>query len=321
MRVLMLATGPFAVPTFRGLLDSRHEVAGLITSPPRVHRGRPAPPPSEIRAIARQHDLPVFDPDDINSPEAIVRLCEFQADLLVVCDYGQILSPAALAAARLGGINLHASLLPKYRGAAPINWAILNGERVSGATVIQMSPRLDAGACILQRAVPIGAEETAVELETRLALLGAGMVLEAIDLLESGGARPIPQNPALATRAPRLKKSDGSIDWSRPAQAIKNHVRAMEPWPKSYTYLPRLNNEPLRLILGPVDVLDADAPPQAAPGEILEAVGGRLLVAAGRGIVAIRAVQPAGKRMMSVEEFLRGHALRPGERFAAAERE
>jgi methionyl-tRNA formyltransferase len=314
----MLGTGPFAAPTFRGLLSSRHETAALITSPPRLHRGRPAPPPSDLRAIALRSGLPVFDPEDINAPAAVSQLAGLNADLLVVCDYGQILSPAALAAARLGGINLHGSLLPKYRGAAPINWAIFNGETETGATVIQMSPRLDAGACILQGRTPIGADETAAELEVRLAALGANLVLEAIELLQSGRARPVPQDPAAATKAPRLKKSDGAIDWSRPAAAIKNQVRAMEPWPKSYTHLPRPGGAPLRLILGPVDALDAEAPADAAPGTFLGAADGRLLVAAGRGVAAIRAVQPAGKRMMSAEEFLRGHALRPGERFTSS---
>jgi methionyl-tRNA formyltransferase len=165
----------------------------------------------------------------------------------VVCDYGQILAPATLATARRGGVNLHGSLLPKYRGAAPINWAIYHGETESGVTVIHITPQIDAGPCIAQARTAIGPDETAAELEVRLAELGAGLMCEAIDLLEEGRQQALPQDAALAGKAPRLKKSDGLIDWRRPAAAIKNHVRAMEPWPKTYTFWHRCDGPPLRL--------------------------------------------------------------------------
>jgi methionyl-tRNA formyltransferase len=320
MRLLMLGTGPFAVPTFRALYDTRHEIVGLVTAPPRTHRGRPVAPISSIRDIARQHDTPIFDPENINNVEAVARLTGFAADLLVACDYGQILSSAALAAARQGGVNLHAALLPKYRGAAPINWAIYHGDAETGATVIHMTPQLDAGPCIAQVRVSIGPEETAAELEIRLADVGARLVCEAIDLLETGRAQPLPQDQALACKAPRLKKTDGLIDWTRPAAAIKNHIRAWEPWPKTYTFWHRPGGDAVRLILGPVSVVELQTA-DISPGTVLEASGDRLVVAAGANAVLFHSIQPAGKRPMTVDEFLRGHSVKPGERFGAEEAE
>jgi methionyl-tRNA formyltransferase len=316
MRIIMIGTGPFAVPTFRAVAGSRHEVVSLVTMPQRFGRDRRTPMPCPMRKVAEELKVAVFDPEDINTPESVARLREEAADLLVVCDYGQILSSEALGAARHGGINLHGSLLPKYRGAAPVNWAIYHGEAISGVTVIHMTPAVDAGPCIAQASTPIGPDETAVELEARLCQLGASVVLQAIDAIEAGTAKALPQDAAQASRAPRLKKTDGLVDWARPAAAIKNHVRAMEPWPKTYTFWLREGEEPLRLILGPVDALETPSR-TAAPGTILEAAGDRLVIAAGSGAVVARSLQPAGRRMLSVEEFLRGYPVRAGERFGA----
>jgi methionyl-tRNA formyltransferase len=315
MRLIMMGTGPFAVPTFQGLFETQHPVAVLVTAPVRTHRGKEVVPISAMRDIAHEHRTAIFDPENVNAPEAQAQLASYDSDLLVVCDYGQILAPATLAAARLGGINLHASLLPKYRGAAPINWAIYHGETESGVTVIHMTPRVDAGPCIAQAAVPIGPDETAAELESRLAEAGAWLIRRTIDSLAAGHLQALPQDPALASKAPRLNKTDGLIDWTRPAAAIRNQIRALEPWPKTYTFWHRPDGPPLRLIFGPVDVVEV--PPGQQPGTVAEADGARLVIAAGQGGVAPRAVQPAGKRMMPVEEFLRGHRVRPGERFGS----
>ena len=172
MRLVMMGTGPFAVPTFRALLASPHEMLGLVTRPDKPAHRREKSPANPMREVALQHRLKVFEPESINSPEAQAWLGELAADLFVVCDYGQILSRDILSLARLGGINLHASLLPKYRGAAPINWAIYHGETETGVTVIHMTPQLDAGPCLVQHRTPIGPDETAPDLETRLAELG-----------------------------------------------------------------------------------------------------------------------------------------------------
>jgi methionyl-tRNA formyltransferase len=313
MRLAMMGTGPFAVPAFRRLFETRHDMAALVTAPLRSARGKQIAPISDIRDIAHEHQTPILDPEDINAPQAQTQLAELAADLFVVCDYGQILSAGSLAAARLGGINLHASLLPKYRGAAPINWAIYHGETETGVTVIHMTPRVDAGPCVAQARTDIGPDETAVELEVRLAEMGAWLVRRAIDNIEAGRIEALPQDPAQASKAPRLKKSDGEVDWRRSAAAIRNQVRALEPWPKTYTFWHRSDGPPVRLILGPVDVVAVVG--EHLPGTALAAEGCRLAIATSDGAVAPRGVQPSGKRMLPIGEFLRGYRVRPGDRF------
>ena len=327
MRLIMMGTGPFAVPVFQQLYEARHDVVLLVSKPLRTVHGKELPPVSAIRDIAHEHATPIYDPESINALEAQNRLRIAGADLLVVCDYGQILAPETLATARLGGINLHGSLLPKYRGAAPINWALYHGETETGVTVIHMTPQVDAGPCIAQAAIPIGPDETAVEVEVRLAEVGSWLVRRAIDAVAEGRLEAIPQNAALASKAPRLKKTDGAIDWRRPAICLKNQVRAMEPWPRTYTFWHRARGAPLRMILGALDVVDSEsssqssrhAPSAVRPGTVLEACGDRLAIAAGQGAVAPRTIQLAGKRPMAVAELLRGHPIQPGERFGPEE--
>ncbi len=316
MRLIMIGTGPFGVPTFEELYRTHHSVVCLVTAP-LIRRGKPVPP-SPLREIALAHGTPIFDPEDINTPSSREFLASQDADLLVVCDYGQILAPETLATARLGGINLHASLLPKYRGAAPINWAIYHGEKTTGVSVIHMTPQVDAGPIIAQGEIEILPDETAPQLEQRLAKLGAWFVRRALDNLEAGLLEALPQDPRLASRAPRLKKSDGLVDWSRPGEAIRNQVRAMEPWPKTFTYWHRPGKPPLQIILGPVSTT-SEIPPDAPPGTVVKADKSGIVVAAGQGGVVITQLQPAGKRMMSADEFLRGYRLRPGDRFGPPE--
>jgi methionyl-tRNA formyltransferase len=310
-----MGTGPFAAPTFRELYRTHHDIVALVTSPLHLRPGHEPPPISIVRDIAHQQTTPIFDPEDINNQESQLQLSKYNADLMVVCDYGRILASSTLAASQLGGINLHASLLPKYRGAAPINWAIYNGETKTGVTVIHMTPKVDAGPCIAQAETDIGPEETAVELEKRLSELGAWLVLRTIDAIKAGNLEALAQDPALASKAPRLKKSDGLIDWTRPAAAIKNQIRALEPWPKTYTFWRRQKGPPIRLIFGSVAVEDHAG--GSIPGTVLEAAEGRLVIAAGTGAVAPKSIQPVGKRLMSIEDFLRGHRVQPGDRFAA----
>ena len=316
-----MGTGPFAEPMFRLMFAAHHAVVALVTSPirPRHGKAKTKPPINGIRDIAHQHDIEIFDPQDINSQASQARLADYRADLMIVCDYGQILSAETLATARMGGINLHGSLLPKYRGAAPINWAIYNGETQTGTTVIHMTPRVDAGPCIAQATTPIEPEENAVEVETRLCEIGGWLIRRTVDALESGELEPLAQDPALASKAPRLKKSDGAIDWSRASLEIKNHIRAMEPWPKCFTFWHhsgrhRPKDQPVRLIVGAVSVFDG-IESDAAAGEVLQSSGGRLVVKTGNGAVALKRVQPAGKRAMNIDEFLRGYHVAVGERF------
>ena len=313
MRLIIMGTGPFAVPTLEALLDSSHDVLALVTRP-----GRPNAPAGPMHDAALAASLPVLQPQDVNTPQPQRDLASFQADLLVVCDYGQILSSETLRCAAKGGINLHGSLLPKYRGAAPINWAIYHGERETGVTVIHMTPRLDAGPCLVNRATAIGGEETAEELEPRLAELGATAVLEAIAMLESwNGAEPIGvvQDNRDATRAPRLKKTDGRMDWSRPARDLVNQVRAFKPWPGTYTNWLRREGAPLRLIIDRASVAaDGDAGAvERLPGRVVRADDDAFCVATGQGLLKITSLQPAGKRCLPAEEFLRGYRIEVGE--------
>lgn len=324
MRILMMGTGPFAVPTFRWLLDSPHDVPALVTRPAPAKRPRRRTPENPMLREAQARDLPVLSPESINSPEAHEMLHPLAADLFVVCDYGQILSADTLSITPRGGINLHGSLLPKYRGAAPVNWAIYNGETETGVTVIHMTPRLDSGPMIAQRKTEIGPSETAVELERRLAQLGVEAVREAIDKLAAaapGESLGDPQDKSQATKAPRLTKDDGLVDWSRPAHAIFNQVRALKPWPGTFSYLLRDDEPPARLILDGVTVVEAEAPPEAAAGEVVHVDKDKLLVATGAGLLSLERVQPAGKRVMTIDQWLRGHVVEAGDRFGDAQGE
>lgn len=313
MRLIVLGTGPFAVPMLRKLHASPHEVVRVVTRPPRGRRAE-APP---MEQAAKELGVPVWQPDTINSEDSRLRLSADAPDLLVVCDYGEILKPPVLGVAQFGGINLHGSLLPKYRGAAPVQWAVLNGDAETGNTVIQMTPGLDAGPILGVDRIAIDPDETSGELEARLAERGGDLVLTVIDALAAGTATPIPQDKTQASKAPRLVKEHGLIDWSRPALAIKNQVRALDPWPRAYTHWQRESAEPLRLIIHRAQLADAEL----KQGEVAVATGGailetapRLLIATGAGALEILSLQPAGKRIMSASELLRGYPLAIGQR-------
>lgn len=322
MRLVMMGTGPFAAPTFEQLYHAGHDVAALVTRPARNVRDRYKAAESLLPPIAARHGTPVIAPEDVNSAEAREQLAAWQADLLVVCDYGQILSNETLATARLGGINLHGSLLPKYRGAAPIHWAIYHGDTETGVTVIHMTPKLDAGPCIGQTRTPIGGDETTADVEARLSQLGAPLVLRCIEQLAAGQAVSIPQDQSLATKARRLRKEDGEIDWTRSAKAIHNQIRAFSPWPRSTTWYFRREGEPLRVMIDAADEVRASHEAGAAgastsvePGTIVAATGETLHVQTGEGVLAIRRIQPVGKKQISGGEFLRGYRVQVGDQF------
>ncbi|MGB1928434.1 MAG: methionyl-tRNA formyltransferase [Mariniblastus sp.] len=320
MRLIMFGTGPFAVPTFEALIQSPHEVAALFTRPIADSGKRRKTAENPTRDVAESAGLSVFDPMNVNDPDSVEQLLKFEADLFVVCDYGQILSRECLAVSKLGGINLHGSLLPKYRGAAPINWAIFNGDAVTGITIIHMTSKLDGGPCLIKADTEIGSQETAEQIEPRLAQLGVKPVLEAIDVLGNwDGKSPIGQiqDPALATRAPRLKKSDGQINWSRSATELVNQIRAFQPWPGTFT---NWHNEglkqPLRLIIHRATALPKPSESSGkSPGSVLVSDGNTLIIQTGAGQLSIDTVQPAGKRVMPIGDFLRGRAPAIGDLF------
>ncbi len=324
-RLVVMGTGPFAVPMFEALRRSPHEIVAVVTRPDHAPPGR-RPPRNPMREAATAAGLPILAPERVNEPASVGAIAALAPDLFVVCDYGQILSADLLAVPPLGGINLHGSLLPRHRGAAPIQWAILEGDAITGVSVIHMTAALDAGNVIVARPVAIGRRETAAELEPRLAEVGAEAVIEAVDRLQAAvrngtpfTAIGIPQDPARATRAPRLAKGDGTIDWSHPAARIECRRRALEPWPRVTTVFTRGDGQPQRLVLEDVEAVSTDAlPPESAtaiPGTVLSAAADRIVVACGDGTaLAILRLVPEGRRSMSAAEFLCGSPLRAGMR-------
>jgi methionyl-tRNA formyltransferase len=324
MRLVMMGTGTFAEPTFEALLQSSHEVVGLVTQPDRPageKRGSTRQVGRGMKEIAQDHGIPLYQPESINTPEGVDKLKSWRADLLVVAAYGQILSKDVLATTPHGGINVHASLLPKYRGAAPVAWAIYHGETATGVTIIRMSVRLDAGDILAQAEIGIRSRETAGEVEARLATLGARLALDVIDQIAAGTAVGFKQDQSQATKAPKLTKEHGLIDWSRHAIEVSNQVRAMQPWPTAYSFLHQPGQKPLRIIVHKATGWGVDDFPDTEflePGQVLVSFTqfDRLVVmAAAQSKLEIVELQPAGKRRMTAEEFLRGNRLEAGARF------
>jgi methionyl-tRNA formyltransferase len=313
LRIIMLGTGDFALPAFEHLLDAGYNIVALVTQPDRPQGRKQELIPSKIKLAATARHVAVFQPESVNTPDAIQAIERLDPDLLVTAAYGQILSARLLSIPRLGGINLHGSILPAYRGAAPVARAIQNGETESGVTVIRMTPQMDAGGIIAIARTDIGPDETSDELEARLARLGAPLVVESAAKLAAGPVPILPQDKARVTKAPKLRKEDGVIDWSKPARVIHDLVRAMQPWPVASTaWHPKQppEREPVRLIVHSTAITTGQGP----PGEVIEARGDRLVVAAGDGAIALKTVQLAGKKPQSVAEFLRGHRVEIGDR-------
>src|SRR5262245_58762512 len=310
MRILMMGTGTFAEPTFRSLLTSRHTVVGLVTNPDRPS-GKNQEMERGMKKIAVEHNLPVFQPESSNTPESIEHIRTFGADIFVVAAYGQILSSDLLRVPPKGGINVHASLLPKYRGAAPINWAIYHGETETGVTIIRMSPRMDAGEMLAQGKEPIHPDDTTGTLQPRLAELGAKLALQVLDQIDADTEQVTPQDITQVTKAPKLKKELGLIDCTNTADRIARHVRAFQPWPTAYTHWHRPQGEPLRVI-----ILKAEALPQrtdAPTGQVVEASGDLLALACGEGtVVNLVTLQPSGKKALPARDFLRGYRVQLG---------
>jgi methionyl-tRNA formyltransferase len=315
MNLVMMGTGDFAVPTFAALYNTPHHVAGLFTQPDRTGSGHHRSLQNPMKQLALEHATPVFQPAKVNVPDALADLHSLQPDLLVVAAYGQILSPELLGIPRLGTINVHASLLPKYRGAAPVEYAILNGDSETGVSIIQVLPQLDAGPILAVARTPIDPQETAGALEDRLAHLAIALIPEVIEQFDSGSLRPLPQNESLVTRAPKIRKHMGEIDWARRADQIDCHVRAMQPWPNAFTFLHSPGKPSQRLLVLAVKSISDIAVADAAPGTPISSDKNRLIVQSGPGAVEILQIQPEGKRRMSAAEFLRGRPVSAGDRF------
>lgn len=310
MRIAFLGSPPFAVPILERILASEHEPCVLVTRPERPRgRGRRVES-SPLVDLARERGIPVLEPASARDEAFRAELASFEPELLLVASYGQILDQALLDLAPRGAFNVHASLLPRHRGASPIQAAIRAGDERTGVSVQRMVLALDQGDVLLALDTPIGERESAGELLQRLAKLGGEAAVQALDLIERGAARFVPQDPTRATYAPRLRKEDGRIDWRLGARELERHVRAMTPWPGALA----------KLAAGPeLVVVEALAHPElelasALPGELLAAQQ-RLLVATGAGALEILRLTPAGKRSLSAAEWLRGARLAPSARF------
>jgi methionyl-tRNA formyltransferase len=310
MVIVFFGTPQFAVPTLEALIASRHRVPLVVTQPDkRRDRGQKVTD-APVKAAARSHDVPVVQPERLRDPAVADALRQHAPDLAVVAAYGKLIPGDLLQLPRLGMLNVHASLLPKYRGAAPVHRAVMNGDVETGVTIMQVAEALDAGDMLARSARAIGADETSDQLERALALDGARLLLDVLDRVESGAARAEPQDESAATYAPRLKKEEGLIDWTAPAQRIHNQVRGLHPWPHAYTYLDRA-----RLIVWRTRIrLKPDSSP-VAPGTIVDVTRDAIEVATGDGRIAVTDVQAEGRRPMSARDFLAGRTVRPGMTF------
>lgn len=306
LRVLFLGTPTFAVPTLQALLDSPHQLVAVITQPDRPSgRGR-VPKPSPVKHTALKAGLPVMEPRWIGDPECLNQIRLLGPDVAVVVAYGQILPPFFLQTLPLGCLNLHASLLPRHRGAAPIAWAILTGDEVTGLSVIQMDEGLDTGPVLASVRTPIAAQEDAQELSQRLSFLGAGLMLETLDKLEKGKLVGSPQRDEQATYAPRLRKQDGRIIWDQAAESISRQVRAMLPWPTAYTFW---RGKRLKILKARALLLET----AQRPGTVIRARGESLWIATGRGILEVIQLQPEARPSMTAQAFISGRGICEGE--------
>jgi methionyl-tRNA formyltransferase len=306
-RIIFMGTPEFAVPSLEILVQHPYQVIGVVTQPDRPKgRGKQlAPPP--VKMFAEQYHLTVLQPERAKDQEFMDAFRKLAPDLVAVAAFGQLLPKGILDLPPLGCINVHPSLLPKYRGAAPLNWTIIQGETRTGVTIMRMDEGMDSGDILLQEATPIGPEETVGELHDRLAKTGAELLLKTIQMIEDGTVRRTPQDHAAATFAPRLKKEDGIIDWQRNADEIVHLILGLSPSPCAYSIL---QGRTLKIFTATA----RKSPIGQMPGTVLAVTPEGLPVAAGEGVVFLREVQAEGKKRMPVQDFLRGVRLRSGER-------
>lgn len=309
-RILFMGTPDFAEATLQALLDGPDTVVGVVTQPDRPKgRGKKLSPPP-VKLLAEKAGLPVLQPTKIKTREFHDELASFEPDVIVVAAYGRILPVNILNLAPYGCINVHGSLLPAHRGAAPIQWSLINGDRETGVTIMQMNAGMDTGDILLKAAITPEANETSGSLYPKLAELGGKTLLRALDLLRAGKLTATPQDDSQATVAPMLKKEDGMVDWTKPAQQIHCLVRGLDPWPSAYSFL-----EGTRFRFFAPEIINRD--PNAPPGTILAADKRGLLIATGHNCILIKEVQPEGKKRMTVEALLCGRAIASGAAFTS----
>jgi len=315
VRLIFLGSPEFAVPSLRALHGAGHDIALVVTRPDSP-RGRSAKPlPTPVKELALNLGLEVCQPQRARAPAAVARLRAIRAQLGVVVAFGEILSSRLLSATERGFINLHASLLPDYRGAAPVNWALIRGETVTGVSVIRVVPELDAGPILAQRQVPIGDDEDAGELDARLADAGAEVIVDVVNLLACEEPPGQPQSTRAAFFARKLTKQDGRVDWSSSAEEIRNRVRGMTPWPGAYCDLEAGGNRHRVTLLRAETVDKAAAPHPHEPGTVIRADAEGIVVQAGASLLSIEQLKRAGGRAMSAADFVHGRHVKAGDRF------
>ncbi|GAB4227770.1 MAG: methionyl-tRNA formyltransferase [Deltaproteobacteria bacterium] len=309
LRAVFMGTPGFAVPSLVALSECAGVTLVLCNPDRPAGRGRSvAPPPVKEEAVRR--GIPVFQPEKARHPDAVRRIAAEAPDLIVVVAYGHILPKAILDIPRLGCINVHASLLPKYRGAAPINWAVARGETETGITIMRMDEGMDTGPVLHVRKIPIGEEDTAETMFSKLSLLGAEALREALRMLREGTLVETPQDASRATYAPMLKKEHGRIDWNRPAEEVRNLVRGMAPWPSAFTLHA---GKTLKILSAGVE---RDPGEGTVPGEVVSLRRGGIAVACGEGVLRVESVQPEGGRAMDAWAYAQGRRVFPGERLS-----
>ena len=311
MNIIFMGTPDFALPTLQQLYESDHHVLAVVTQPdrPKGRNRKPAPPP--VKQFAMEHGFPVLQPETI-TPDLIKVLGDLEPDFIIVVAFGQILKKDLLALPRHFCINLHSSLLPKYRGAAPINWAIINGDKETGVTTMKMDAGLDTGDTLLSWKAPIRDEDDAQSLHDTLAREGARLVLETLRQLKEKNLQPVPQDSSLSSYAPKLRKEDGLIDWSKSAGEIHNRIRGLEPWPGAYTF-----SKSKRLRICKTEMAPSDSGDQV--GKIARVSDHGIEVGTGDGRIIVTQLQPEGKKRMAAKSFLAGHKINPGDEWASSE--
>ena len=306
MRLVFMGTPDFASASLEALLRSNDSVVGIVTQPDRPKGRGQTLTPSPVKLLAQQVQIPLLQPLKMKDPEFLHALAGWKPDMIAVAAFGRILPPVILTLPPLGCINVHGSLLPKYRGAAPIQWAIINGEMETGITTMLMDEGMDTGAILLQEAIPITTHETCGTLAPQLAELGGKLLVETIIRLKAGTLVPQPQDTSRATLAPLLKKEDGAIDWTLPAMVLANRVRGLSPWPGAYTTV--AGSDSWRIWRA----LALPGPVTTPPGVIVAITREAIHVATGDGVLAVMELQPANNRRMAVSQYLAGHPIAVG---------
>jgi methionyl-tRNA formyltransferase len=322
MKIIFMGTPDFAASALEKIVEAGHEITLVVTQPDKPKGRSGELQVSDVKACALKHGFPVFQPERIKLPENVAYLKNYEADIYVVAAFGQILSQEILDIPKFGCVNIHASLLPKYRGAAPIQQAIIDGEKTTGVTIMQMAAGMDTGDILLQREIPIGDNETGGGLFDKLSELGAELIAEALPKIERGELTPVPQDEKLATKCGKLSKNMGKIDFNKSAVTIRNLVRGLNPWPSAYTRLEgkmlkiwtadAIDDKNVKEIAGNVEVLK-----NAAPGTVSFVTKDAVGVATGKGTLVLKEVQLEGKKRMLVKDFLLGNKVEIGTSFLA----